>query len=109
MADAGVRGRPIAPLVLSPQERAYLGLLLSTGAVHPCAQNFEVAVEGDEISAISWRNQPKLFVKAEKCRRRARCHDKGISKGGRVGSPHSAQPWAPASVPSEFVRRFSCN
>ena len=24
MANAGVRGRPIAPLVLSPQERAYL-------------------------------------------------------------------------------------
>ncbi len=28
MANAGVRGRPIAPLVLSPQERAYLERLV---------------------------------------------------------------------------------
>jgi hypothetical protein len=59
---------------------------------HPCADNFKVRVEGDEVCSISGGDHSKLGLKAQKYSGRPRRHDESICKGDfekRDGVPHS--------------------
>src|SRR3982750_3957054 len=52
-----------------------------TNTPYPCADDFEVRIEGDKVRAISRRDPSKFGIKAQKCCGCPRDHDQDVGEG----------------------------